>query len=78
MLTWEHGWSRYYERLRIPLEVRNGIDRSMRAAGEAAVEAARGSSVAVALVGYGPAGGLGLIVLIVVILLLTGRIQRRV
>src|SRR3954468_2654924 len=32
--TWEHGWSRYYERLRMPLEVRHSVDRSMAGAGE--------------------------------------------
>ena len=43
ILTWEHGWSRYYERLRIPLGLRRGIDQSVLAAGEAAVGSARGS-----------------------------------
>jgi len=46
ILTWEHGWSRYYERLRIPIELRQSIDQSMRAAGEAAVKSARGSLLA--------------------------------
>jgi predicted PurR-regulated permease PerM len=46
ILTWEHGWSRYYERLRIPLELRQSIDQSVLAAGEAAVESARGSLLA--------------------------------
>ena len=32
ILTWEHGWSRYYERLRIPLELRQ-THRSLRADG---------------------------------------------
>src|SRR4051812_45928554 len=41
--TWEHGWSRYYERLRMPLEVRHSVDRSMVGAGEAAGDYARGS-----------------------------------
>ena len=42
ILTWEHGWSRYYERLRIPLELRQSIDQSVLAAGEGAVESAPG------------------------------------
>jgi predicted PurR-regulated permease PerM len=40
--TWEHGWSRYYERLRMPAELRHGIDRSVVGAGEAAGEYGRG------------------------------------
>jgi len=43
ILTWEHGWSRYYERLRIPLELRHTIDRSVLTADDAALEYARGS-----------------------------------
>ena len=43
ILTWEHGWSRYYERLRIPFELRQGIDQSVVAADEAAVGYARGT-----------------------------------
>jgi predicted PurR-regulated permease PerM len=31
--AWEHGWSRYYERLKIPKELRAGIDQSVEAAG---------------------------------------------
>jgi predicted PurR-regulated permease PerM len=46
ILTWEHGWSRYYERLRIPLELRQSIDQSVQAAGEAAVGSIRGSFLA--------------------------------
>ena len=46
ILTWEEGWSRYYERLRIPIELRRSIDQSVRAAGEGAVESARGASLA--------------------------------
>ena len=38
IVAWEHGWSRYYERLRIPGEVRQRIDQSALAAGEGAVE----------------------------------------
>jgi predicted PurR-regulated permease PerM len=46
ILAWEHGWSRYYERVRIPLELRQGIDQSVLAAGEAAFEWIRGSLLA--------------------------------
>jgi predicted PurR-regulated permease PerM len=46
ILTWEHGWSRYYERLRIPLELRQGIDQSVLAAGAGAVESVQGSALA--------------------------------
>jgi predicted PurR-regulated permease PerM len=42
ILTWEHGWSRYYGRLRIPAELRSSIDQSMRAAAAAAVDSAKG------------------------------------
>jgi predicted PurR-regulated permease PerM len=31
ILTWEHGWSRYYARLRIPLGLRQNIDASLDA-----------------------------------------------
>jgi predicted PurR-regulated permease PerM len=43
ILAWEHGWSRYYERLRIPIELRKRIDASVLAADDAAIEYARGS-----------------------------------
>jgi predicted PurR-regulated permease PerM len=46
IVTWEHGWTRYYEHLRIPLELRQSIDRSTLAAGESAVESIRGSLLA--------------------------------
>src|SRR3954463_4852177 len=49
IITWEHGWARYYERLRIPVELRQRIDQSARASGDAAVQSARG--VVPALVG---------------------------
>jgi predicted PurR-regulated permease PerM len=45
ILTWEHGWSRYYERLRIPLELRQSIDQSVLAASEGAAES-QGSALA--------------------------------
>jgi predicted PurR-regulated permease PerM len=44
--TWEHGWTRYYERLRIPIELRHSIDESVLGAGDAAVAYARGSLLA--------------------------------
>jgi predicted PurR-regulated permease PerM len=47
IVTWEHGWTRYYERLRIPPGLRTSIDQSVFAAGEAAVAAARESLMAV-------------------------------
>jgi predicted PurR-regulated permease PerM len=46
ILAWEHGWSRYYERVRIPLELRQSIDQSVLAAGEAALASIRGSLLA--------------------------------
>jgi len=47
IVTWEHGWSRYYERLRIPRELRQRIDQSALAAGEGAVQSIQGSLLAV-------------------------------
>jgi predicted PurR-regulated permease PerM len=49
IMTWEHGWSRYYERLRIPLELRHSIDQFVLAADNAIIEYARG--LLMALVG---------------------------
>ena len=43
IVTWEQGWSGYYQRLRLPVEVRQSIDQAVRAGGEAAVESARES-----------------------------------
>jgi predicted PurR-regulated permease PerM len=40
--TWERGWTRYYERLRIPVELRHTIDQSVVGAGDAAGAFARG------------------------------------
>jgi len=45
--AWERGWSRYYERLRIPIDVRARIDQSALAADAAAIEYARRSLMAV-------------------------------
>ena len=47
-LEWEHGWSRYYERLRLPLELRRWIDESAAATGETALVSVRQSIQAVA------------------------------
>ncbi len=46
IVTWEHGWSRYYGRLRIPLELRQSIDQSVLAASQGAAESLRGSVLA--------------------------------
>jgi predicted PurR-regulated permease PerM len=46
LTAWQHGWSRYYERLRIPAGLRQGIDQSMVAAGETAVESTRTTVIA--------------------------------
>jgi predicted PurR-regulated permease PerM len=45
--AWEHGWTRYYERLRIPPGLRQSIDQSVLAAGEAAVQTGRGALLAI-------------------------------
>jgi predicted PurR-regulated permease PerM len=47
IVTWEHGWSRYYKRLRIPPELRQSIDQSALAAGEGSVQSIQGSLLAV-------------------------------
>ncbi len=44
--AWEHGWSREYERLRIPVGLRHSIDESMTSMGEAAFESTRATIVA--------------------------------
>jgi predicted PurR-regulated permease PerM len=44
--AWERGWTKYYERLRIPIEVRGSIDASALAAGDAAAGYAHGALVA--------------------------------
>jgi predicted PurR-regulated permease PerM len=43
---WERGWTRYYERLRIPPELRHSIDQSVLGAGEAGLAYAHGALVA--------------------------------
>jgi predicted PurR-regulated permease PerM len=45
IVAWERGWTRYYSRLRIPIELRRVIDRSAVAAGEAATEFGRSALV---------------------------------
>lgn len=53
--VWGLGWSRYYQRLRLPVEVREGIDRSIVQAGNAAVESVRETVVAlVGIAAYAP------------------------
>jgi predicted PurR-regulated permease PerM len=47
IVTWEHGWSRSYERLRIPRELRQGIDQSALAAGEGTVQSIQGSLLSI-------------------------------
>ena len=55
IVAWERNWTRYYARLRIPVELRRAIDRSTLATGEAAIEAARGALVAfVSALTYAP------------------------
>ena len=44
--VWERGWTRYYQRLRIPVELRHTIDQSMLGAGDAAAAFARGALLA--------------------------------
>ena len=39
--AWQHGWSRYYERLRMPVEVRRGIAGAVVGAGDTAIGYAR-------------------------------------
>jgi predicted PurR-regulated permease PerM len=45
--VWQRGWSRYYERLRIPVEVRQGIDGAVLGMGDTAIGYARGSLMTV-------------------------------
>jgi predicted PurR-regulated permease PerM len=41
--AWQHGWSTYYGRLRIPLDLRHAIDASAAAAGQNALASLRES-----------------------------------
>jgi predicted PurR-regulated permease PerM len=43
--AWGHGWSREYERLRLPVGLRHSIDESMTAMGGAAFESTRATIV---------------------------------
>ena len=45
---WEQHWARYYERTRLPAEIRESIDRSVQDAGAAGIEYVRQSMVALA------------------------------
>ncbi|HZR26294.1 MAG TPA: AI-2E family transporter [Vicinamibacterales bacterium] len=45
IVTWERGWSRYYDRLRLPPAVRRNIDASVIEAGTAAVESGRAAAM---------------------------------
>ena len=45
VLAWERGWSRYYEKWRIPIELRRSIDQSVLAADAAAEESAKQSAL---------------------------------
>jgi predicted PurR-regulated permease PerM len=47
VVTWEHGWSRYYER-RIPMELRERVNQSVLAAATAASDSAQQSALALA------------------------------
>jgi len=44
--AWEQRWAGYYDQSNVPVEVRQGIDRSLLGAGDAAIEYARGSLMA--------------------------------
>lgn len=48
IVEWEHGWSRYYARLRIPVQVRQAVDGAVLAGGAAVVESARRSLLTLA------------------------------
>jgi predicted PurR-regulated permease PerM len=46
ILTWEHGWSRYYKHLSMPVEVRQSLDQSALAAEQAGIDTIRASLLA--------------------------------
>jgi len=46
--AWEQRWVRTYDRTRMPIEVRQRIDRSVVGAGDAAVESVRGAAMRLA------------------------------
>lgn len=41
--AWEHGWTRYYDRMQIPIELRTSINQSVLGANETVAAVARGS-----------------------------------
>jgi len=47
-ITWERSWTRYYERLRMPLELRQWLNESAASTSQAALESAWQSTQAVA------------------------------
>jgi len=46
--AWEQRWAGYYDRTNVPIEVRQGIDRSVVGTGDAAVEYTRGFVMTIA------------------------------
>ncbi len=53
--VWGLGWSRYYERMRLPVEVREGINRSVVQIGDTVVASARDTVIAIAgIAAYAP------------------------
>ena len=53
--VWGLGWSRYYERMRLPVEVREGINRSVVQVGDTVVASARDTVIAiVGIAAYAP------------------------
>jgi predicted PurR-regulated permease PerM len=46
ILAWERRWTRYYAKLRIPVELRRAVDSNMLTAGESAAQYARSALVA--------------------------------
>jgi len=46
VVAWEHGWSKYYQHLRMPVDARQALDHSLSAAGAGAGNAAHGVLVA--------------------------------
>jgi predicted PurR-regulated permease PerM len=46
IIVWQHGWVRYYERLRMPIALREALDRSVLAGSEAGLQYGRESLLA--------------------------------
>jgi predicted PurR-regulated permease PerM len=61
--TWQGGWSRYYQRLRLPIEVRRRVDQGLGDVGDRVVEGVRNSLIA----GFGVLSYLPWLVLIPVL-----------